>query len=292
MNAYDHLLEWASEVGSGNWRAWRDVASYLQLEPNSAARKLSALGHVEFDWIDNRFACAPSTAVLTLRSSGSLLLTGARRRGSRERLEELWDAGGYDVYVRPPLAQERGPATWFVEAEMDELERFCADAGVALHIDSGRRIAEALPRATVESVGEEERPADRFPRKWFDPEPRLRCFRPESTSGSDDGLWWVEEHRRNVAYVRRQERWFRIPTREYGPYVAYPKQSFITFHQRLGFLAIDNAAPLPPLLARAATLQSGRLAKRDGGTRHTYVNIDPALVELIEDRLDAYVVWN
>ena len=291
MNAYDELLEWASEVGSGSWRVWRDAAAFLRLEPNAAARKLAALGHVEFDWIDDRFACAPPTAVLTLRSSGCLLLTGARRRGFRQQLEQVWEDGEHDVYMRPPVPQERGPETWLIEAEMAELEMFCADGGLELHVDSGRRIAEAMPRATLADVGVAERPDDRFPRKWFDPDPRLRCFRPESATGSDDGLWWVEEHRRNVAFVRRDGQWWRIPNREYGPYVAYPEQSFITYYKDLGFLSIDNSAPLPPLLARAATLQSGRLAKREGQTRHSYVNVDPVLVELIEDRLDAYVAW-
>lgn len=291
MNAYDQLLEWASEVGSGSWRTWRDAAAYLQLEPSSAARKLSALGHVEFDWIDDRFACAPPTAVLTLRSSGCLLLTGSRARGMWEQLDELWKANDYNVYIRPPVPQDRGPETWLVEAEVGELEQFCAGAGLELHVDSGRRIAEALPPATLESVGLEERPDDRFPRTWFDADRRYRCFRTESTTGNDDGLWWVEEHRRNVAFVRRDSNWWRIPSREYGPYLAYPQESFITYQQGLGFLTIDNSAPLPPLLARAATLQSGRLAKRDGRTGHTYVNIDPVLVELIENRLDAYVIW-
>ena len=290
MNAYDHLLEWASEVGCGSWQAWRETSVYLGLDPSSAARNLSALGHVEFDWVGDRFCCAPSTAVLTLRSSGCLLLTGARRRGLRERLKRCWEDedASYDVFLRPPLEQERGPATWLVEAEIHELERFCGDCELEFHVDSGRRIAEALPRATLELVGEEERPDGRFDRKWLDP--RLRCFCPESTTGSDDGLWWIEENRRHVAFVRREGRWYRIPTREYGPYIAYPQQSFVTYHARLGFLSVDNAAPLPPLLARAATLQSGRLAKQDGPGRHTHVNIDPGLVELIADRLDAYVI--
>jgi hypothetical protein len=291
VNAHDELLEWASEVGSGSWRSWRDASAYLGLEPNAAARELSALGHVEFDWADNRFACAPPTAILTLRSSGCLLLTGARRRGFRARLEALWGEGDYDVDVRPPVPQERGPETWLVEAEMSEIERFCAAATLELHVDSGRRIAAALPQATLEAVGVEERPDDRFPRKWFDPDPRFRCFRSGDASGAADGLWWVEEHRRDVAFVRRDARWWRIPTREYGPYIAYPEQSFIAYRETLGFLTVDTAAPLPPLVARAATLQSGRLPKREGQARHIYVNIDPVLVELIERHLDAYVVW-
>ena len=291
MNEYDNILEWASEVGSGSWQAWAETSSYLGLEPSSAARKLSSLGHVEFDWIGNSFCCAKPTAVLTLRSSGCLLLTGARRRGLRESLELAWkdERAAYDIFMRPPLDQRGGPATWLVEAEMHELERFCGDCGLELDVDSGRRIAEALPRATLELVGEMERPDGRFDRQWLDPDPARRRWRPESTTGSDDGLWWVREPRRNIAFVRQNGSWYRIPTREYGPYIAYPDHSFITYDTRLGFLSVDHTAPLPPLLARAATLQSGRLARRDGRGHDTYVNIDPGLVELIADRLDAYI---
>ena len=287
MNAFDSLLEWASELGSGSWRAWREACDYLQVEPTLAARRLSALGHLEFDWIDDRFAAAPPAAVLTLHSSGCLLLTGARRRGDRERLEGLYAQGDYDIDLRPPIAQEDGPETWLIEAELDEVERFCADAGLALEIDSGRRIAEALPRASLDLCAEEGRPDPRFPRKWIDPKLGLpRTNVPAST----DGLWWVEEYRRDVAFVRRDGTWFRVPTREYGPYLAYPEHAFITYSKDAARLAVDNRAPLPPLLARAATLQSGRLPSRDG-YRHTYVNIDEQLAELIQEKLDAYVDW-
>lgn len=284
MNRYDQLLEWASEVGSGTWASWRAACDYLCVEPSSAARKLSALGHVEFDWIGDRFACAPPTAVLTLHSSGCLLLTGARPRGFRAELEQR--CGDieleYDVDLREPLPQQHGPETWLLEAEMDEVERFCRDSGFELQIDSGRRIAQALPRATLELVGERERPSDRFPRKWFDP--RFRCFRNEG----GEGLWWVEEHRRNVAYVLHETEWYRIATREYGHYIAYPEESFISYKPKLDFLTVDNRAPLPPQLARALTLQSGRLAVRDG-SGHTYVNVDQGLVDLVAERLDAFV---
>jgi hypothetical protein len=45
-------------------------------------------------------------------------------------------------------------------------------------------------------------------------------------------------------------------------------------------LSIDNQARLPPLIARAVTLQSGRLAKKDGAACHAYVDIDEALADL------------
>lgn len=288
MNCYDNLLEWASEVGSGSWARWRDACRYLGVDPSSAARKLGALGHVEFDWIDDRFATAPPTAVLTRRSSGCLLLTGARRRGLRGKLETLYEEGEFDIDLRPPVPQERGPETWLVEAEVEDMQRFCEAAGFRFEIDSGRRMLEALPAASLEACGEEARPDPRFPRRWLNPN---RGLLQANIEAGTDGLWWVEEYRREVAFVRRRGEWFRINTREYGPYLAYPERSFITYRGQLAVLSVDNQAPLPPLIARAVTLQSGRLAKKDGAARHAYVNIDDHLVELVQTKLDAYVRW-
>lgn len=285
MNGYDRLLEWASERGSGSWHHWRDVCAYLELEPNGAARRLSALGHIEFDWAHNRFACAPPTAVLSLHASGCLLITGQRRRGFRAQLVALYeDADGFDVDLRDPLPQDDGPETWLVEAEMDDLARFCAAADLDLQIDSGRRLARLLPEASLETLAVAERPDGRYPRRWF--EPRLGQFYANPPSGrGDDGLWWVEDNpRRGSAYVRAEGNWLHVPVREYGPYLAYPEHAFISYDPARAFMFVDAAAPLPPLLARALTLQSGRFPFLDR-YRRVYVNIDDELAEIVEGKL-------
>ncbi len=290
MNAYDLLLEWASERGGGSWESWKAVCGDVGVEPNGAARSLSALGHLEFDWVASRFNCAPPVAVLTLHSSGCVLVTGARRRGMRQTLEEIYEEyQDISVELLPPASQDTGPETWLVEADLADVERFCELVGMHFEIDSGRRIAKAMPRATLELVGEQERPDSRFPRRWFDP--RIRDFQLERPDGGEEGLWWVEEYRREVAFVCRDGSWFRVPTREYGPFVAHPDVSFITYQPAVGFLTVNNATPLPALLARAATLQSGRLPCREDAQRHTYVNIDEELARLIQDRLNSPIDW-
>jgi hypothetical protein len=285
LNAHDVLLEWASERGLGTWQQWRDACAALGIqEPSGAARRLSALAHVEFDWVENRFACAPPTATLTLHASGCLLVTGARPRGLRQQLERLWIEEEIDIDLRDPVEQADGPATWLVEAEMDELEHFCSLAGLELHIHAGRRLLEALPAASLEAVGEPGRPSGRFPRSWFEPKPPfwLRAERPD---GEEEGLWWVDEYRRKAAFVARDGQWFRIPVREYGPYVAYPELAFARYNAVVAILEVDDRAPLPPLIARALTLQSGRLPQRLRAGKHGYVNVDADLAELVRVKL-------
>lgn len=51
----------------------------------------------------------------------------------------------------------------------------------------------------------------------------------------------------------------------------------------------NNRAPLPPLIARGLTLQSGRLPKRVRAGKHSYVNVDAELASLVRDKLGSGV---
>jgi hypothetical protein len=95
--------------------------------------------------------------------------------------------------------------------------------------------------------------------------------------------------RRDSAYVRSADGWFHVPVREYGPYLAYPEHAFISYDDGRCFLSVDAAAPLPPLLDRALTLQSGRRPFRER-YRRVYVNVDGELAALVEQKLGKVAV--
>jgi hypothetical protein len=282
MNAYDRLLTWASELGQGDWGRWRDVCRYLGLEPTVAACALSDLGHVEFDWVGNRFAVAAPAAILLPRSSGSALLTGARPTGLRRQMEERAENLRHDVYLHPPIDQDHGPATWLCEGALEDLPSFCAELGMQFQVQSGRHLLTSLPPATFESAAIRERPIDRLPRSWFDS--RVRRFK-RIEEQARDGLWSVEEPRRKAHYVHRAGTWYRVPVREYGAYLAHPQETFLHYSTSDTSLLVDAEAPLPPLLARALTLQSGRIPRR--GRRVHYLNVDRPLADTIAVSLAA-----
>jgi hypothetical protein len=291
MNAFDKLLTWASERGNGSWTDWVDACTYLKVEtgeyvePTQAARRLSALGHIEFNWVQNRFAGSPPTAILIPRSSGSIVVTGARPRGMRERLEQISADGDLNVWLQTPISQQTGPETWMVEAEMEDMVAFCEDVGLGFEVDSGRRIAvDLFPTVTIEDAADRRPsgPDDRYPRSWFDP---IKLdFRPTGGQPNDQGLWHVHERRRDEAFIRRDNNWYHVPVREYAPFLAYPESVFLKYNRRTQELVVPNRVPLPPLLARAATLQSGRLPL-PGPTHFSYVNIDEELATAISGRL-------
>lgn len=288
MKPSDLLLAWASERGAGSWHDWREASEAVGTNPAITARNFSALGHVEFDWTANRFCCTPPTSVLIPRSSGSVIVTGARPTDLRSRLQAVSDDENspYDIYFHSPLTQEDGPETWLIEAEIDDLATFCDATGLTLEVDAGRRIAQLTPVASIENAAEADQPDDRFPREWVNPRGGSRSS--EGGDPQENGLWLVSEWRRKAAFIRRDGEWYRVPVREYGVYLAYPQIAFMRYRAREATLEIDNFAPLPPLLARAATLQSGRLPMRTLHT-HSYLNIDHELALLIAERLRARV---
>lgn len=289
VGPYDLLLEWASEMSEGAWAQWCDAARELGVEPNSAIRDMGALGHVEVDWSTNRFSCAPPTAAYLHRSSGCVFLTGARPRGFLSGLRKL-EAQREDLgfFVHEPNSQRRGPQTILIEVELDEAEAVSEAAGLSWAFDPAGYIAGALPTAKLEDLASRELqpPRDDIPRQRLDQ--KVMRYRPERADEPLRGLWAYEGYRRAEAWLYDGEYWWFFPTREYAPYLAHPQTTFLRFRQTMRQLLVSDAAPLPPLQARAVTLASGRLPQRAGGKGSPawcYENVSAELAERIAQSL-------
>jgi hypothetical protein len=285
IGRYDVLLEWASELAEGSWDQWREACVELDIEPTFAMQSLTALGHAEMDWSQNRFACPPPTAAFLHRSSGCVLLTGARPRGLLDRLAELESQlQELDFAIHEPSAQPHGPQTVLIEVEFDDAEELCAAAGLTWVFDPADRIAEALPAASLAAVASREDwpPRDDVPRRRFDP--TTMEYRVDAAPDSERGLWHYDGYRRAEAWLFDGECWWYVPTREYGPYLTHPDIGFLRYRQAARQLLVPRSTPLPPLQARAATLASGRLPLRAsvaGPPSWTYENISEGLAQRI-----------
>lgn len=288
LNGFDALLDWASEMAEGSWSQWRETCVELRVEPTLAMQDLAALGHVEVDWTSDRFSCPPPTAAFLHGSSGSVLLTGARPRGLLDRLSELEAelVDELDFFVHDPTPQLRGPRTVLIEAELDDIEQLCAAADLQYVFDPAGRIAELLPEATLERVAHRETwpPRDDVPRRLFDP----HALRFTPAAAECEGLWWYDGYRREEAWILTGGHWWQVPTREYAPYLAHSKTTFLRYDPPHRQLTVPQPVPLPPLHARCATLASGRLPRRSPSTNGTvalYENISPELAERIATSL-------
>ena len=286
---YNMLLEWASELGAGSWHEWRHACYRLSMEPSVAAHNMSVLGHVEFDWHLDEFSVVPSSAVFVSGTSGCLLMTGSRPRGYLEAVKDFEEStiDTLSFCVHGPVFQEDGPYALWIEVETNEMEQLCAGLSVELCIYPGKTMLRELPASTLENVGEDAYPDERYVRCWLEPR-GLRVKRPPEDGG---GLWSVDEFRRKAAYIRQDGRWHRILEREYGPYLAYPEETYIRHRVRTKELLVHDRAPLPTLVARTASLHTGFLPEPDanGSDWHVYQNVDEELASLIASHLCASV---
>jgi len=284
-SGHDVLLEWASEMAEGSWAQWCDAARQLRVEPNSAVQDFAALGHVEVDWSKNRFSCPPPTAAYLPRSSGCVVVTGARPRGFLPRLREL-EAERDDLgfCLHGPYPQRHGPDTLLIEVDLDDAPALCEAAGLVWTFDPADRIAQTLPIATFQTVAIQESwpPRDDVPRQRFNAE-KMR-FETERGEGSQRGLWFYDGYRRAEAWLFDGASWWMFPTREYAMYLAHPQVTFLRYRRTACQLLVPLLSALPPLQARAATLASGRLplpAVSKGPRSLAYENVSLELAQRV-----------
>jgi hypothetical protein len=291
QDAHDALLTWCSEVGSASLDEFRRACLNLELRPGAAARGLSMLGHVEFDYDSRRFAAAPSTLTTIPGLPGRLLLSGARGHGLIAGLAELATGGPWDVDVSRDLCHQFGtaPSTAFIDADPNDGAAFAAAAGIEYAPSAAMAISSLLPDIRLETATVAHRPDDRFPHALADPD----TFEPRWNHPGRDGepgLWLYR------TWGRRREMVMRdgdseprlVLDADYGPYLmSRPDASdpLIEYHRSHRLLAVNAAVPLPALHARCACLCSGRLPiRRDvapGVAYHHYVNVDPQVAERI-----------
>jgi hypothetical protein len=210
---YDVLLEWASELGNGSWTQWCEACEELRVEATWAMRDLGALGHVEMDWTANHFACPPPTAAFLHRSSGCVLVTGARPRGFLDRLYALEDElADVDFAIHDPTPQRDGPQTVLIEVELDDIDELCVAAGLEWVFDPADRITQALPLASLEALASREDwpPRDDVPRRRFDP--ASMTYRVDPARDGEYGLWLYDGYRRAQAWFFDAAQWWHVPT--------------------------------------------------------------------------------
>lgn len=289
-DAYDALLWWASELGSGRWEQFKAACRHLGLPPTGAVTTLAALGHLEVAWGAGRWAVTPTTLTTIPGLPGRLLVCGARTSYQTEQLRQVADQGGYDVIVsaEPVPQQAPGPATVYLDADPADAQAFAHAAGVRFAPAAHRAIAQALPAVRLADVGEPATPDDRFPHCRIDPDTLTERWDEDTPLGAE-GLWaWQTFTRRAARYLRRGGEWHYLPQAEHGPYLLArgPANEEHCRHDPAHDLLVVHArAPLPPLHARAAVLCSGRLPLRQHLAEDTaedhYVNVDEQTANLI-----------
>lgn len=291
------LLNWMSEVGTGDLADLRSRVAWWARSHSIGSdgfrtgrwlRDVSALGHAEIDWTSGRWAMASAAAALLPACGGTAVLTGSRRRG-------LYDAINNSELslhrVEQSLLESESippPASLFVQADsMEALVTQLASIGVVYAGEAGLNIAADLKPI---SLGD---PA--APPPWDAPVEHLLVaedIRFVAGMPSGDGLCRITVLGRPSYLYRSGSSWYHtdhaigilIALDACGVKVMRWRQDETSGARAIGTLFVDQGAPLPPLQARALVLCSG-LPTRFGHTARTaiYRNVPKRVATLVAE---------
>jgi hypothetical protein len=289
--SYDQLLEWMSERGGGDWKLLRDAHDWAVPEGerwlvHTAARQLSALGHIEVDWESFMWSAVPPAITLLPSAGGYGLLVGGRTQRLREMLiDELDDPDTYCMLADQP----RAPSAIYIDADNEQdLVELAEQLEIPFTHSVVEQLAYALPSLDAMIADASAVPvhskyglerydldgdrwilcdADREPGfyRYERPGPRLLRF----IDGAGEA-WKVDFALGCYVEAKRVERRDLIAWQPDGP---------------TGTLHVPLRAPLPTLHARAATLCSGLSASRVGSVL-VYRNVPEWLASKIAATLE------
>jgi hypothetical protein len=285
------LLEYLTELGTGDWGKFRHVTELLasadeELYPWQMARRYSMLGHVEFAFGgDLRWAvCPPVLAWLPTREGLVAAMCGGRNQRLSKIVHEKATELGLQVTSH---SQKEGPEAIFVSAPAKEAASALAETvGLPNEWYTAERITRCLPYLDEYETLCAEAPEPSGYTTWsFD---TVRLDWVEVPQAGNEGLYRYDYYRFEFR-VKSAGRCLRT-TQEIGIYLLLRRrQRFVMeYDPDKRELRVPVRAPLPGLFARAATLCSGLLpafAHSKGVPVHVYHDIPPNIANAILLRL-------
>ncbi|WP_099041845.1 hypothetical protein [Mycobacterium neglectum] len=266
----DLMLAWMSETAAGDIRDLRQRVAWLArnadlnaqpFETGRWLRDMTALAHVEVDWVGGRWAMAPPVAVLLPSCGGTTVLAGHRHLGLVEELGDL-----LSVQTIPCATSDSRLATpTQVYLQSDSIKDLVEGLNIC-GVDYGGRAADYIAnRLPPLQLGEPAAPpAYGAPVKHLQLDGALRFVSGRLTSHS--GLCQITVQGRPSYLYRNGDEWFHTVHAD-GVLWALAENGVEVFRWRLeradgdddiGTLFVDQGAPLPPLQARALVLCSGQ----------------------------------
>lgn len=269
------LLRWASELGSGTVADLRAgivrTARVHGMRPAEGAdgrwlRDVSALGYLDVDWRAGRWSVAPPVLTRVPFSNGLAVITGRRTAAFEEALAAAVDEWA-ELHRTRNETMPRDldvPDTLYLEYnEVEELPEDAERLGCTYVPCAALQLFSVLPDIAEGALAAPPAPGNIHTVERYDPD--MREYIPV-VDYREDGLYrWRSADWARLVQVRRGSNWFRVD-HEYGVYLEHARLGASvmrwmaeggTGRERLGRLAVDWGAPLPPLHARAAVLCTG-----------------------------------
>ena len=285
----DDVLRWASETGSGKWVKFNEVVGQAlatggdsPVRPWQLAADMSALGHLDIDWVDGRWSAAPPCLVFPKGFGLCVYLAGWRTSSLATRFDEA--ISGEDVY---PFDVHQPPAPRAMFAKCGSVEaakRVAKKLAIPLVFDPAAALADLAFVAPHTRTLAAAPPTDES----------LSLFQPKSMTWvpvehrANPGLYRFELHGRKVFRLLAED-WYVVDRAEGQLALLKDRDDLLKWYPSSrdmttpDVLTVNQALSLPPLFERAAVSASGLLPHRAQG-RLIYPNVSRSVAERLATR--------
>lgn len=286
----DDVLRWASECGSGTWRALNETCAHAlqvrgieRLRPWQLAADLASLGHIDIDWSEGRWSASPPALVLSRGMGLCAYLVGWRPTGLLRRFDAFDDVSFFPFRVE----QEHAPAAMFAKCgTVETAEAVASSLEIPILFDPASQLASLVSLGDYHHRPAAPPPADedvdRFDAHHIRWAPTSAPFAP--------GLHQYELHGRMTFRLHVDDDWFEVDRAAGQLAVLRGRDDVVRWHPASKsydappILTVNRDVSLPPLAERAAVAASGLLPRRHKHQR-IYRNVSSKLALALGDAL-------
>ena len=298
---YDILLEYLSYIKSGTIAQFKqyinnvDYEDKLDYYKNELAEKgyhfsiynqifsmFSRLGHIEFDYINSKFAVCPPTLVVIPNTQEGFIV-GSRTKGLKILLK---------TYSEKYKETDNSNAPKCIKIKFEDLnyvkERF---PQLRISENFSDNVLKIVPNITVIQKNLKEvktpiRQTDKFIKKY---NPIKFNFENSNAHNLTFGLYEEKNYGYNTYYLYDNQKWYEID-RNYGIFIVHNKEGKNNKIMRYedSSLYIKLGIQLPELIDRALTMYSGFNPEIIDKER-VYVNIDIETARYVADILGQHL---
>jgi hypothetical protein len=298
VNAYDDLLLWASEVGSGAISTLQAAASWVAptRPPRDVVDDLVALGHVDVH--PGRWTVARTALARLPSGGGNAVVVGARPRWIVESVDGL-DASDdpalvslSDHLMENLLLEQEGPSTWYLsfshDGPWDALDRI----GMRQVDDVSGRLLAHLRSAGLGDF-RSVRPGETVARFAASANDSSDSAWVPTRSDREPGGYVYLQNNQRIHARRTTDGWLVMDRRAVEWLEMGQGRPLLWSAPRETSLYVDAGWRLPPAVERVLVLRTGRLGTvshlpgaEGGADVRRYTNIPHAVAEGVAALLD------
>ena len=286
----DIMLRWASEHEAGTWTQFRQAAATCLATSGEVAKastlaaRMSALGHVDIDWVDGRWCIAPPVLVVARGMGMCAYLAGWRTRWLESRFEQATD--DLDIF---PLEQPQSgaPAALYAKCgSIKAIEELAEELHVRVVWDPSAQLADLVTLPAVGDLSLSATPFGQDEIEMFDP--LTGRFHKVATTVAE-GLYVYEVHGRPAHRLHVDGDW-RSVDRATGMLYVLKGQPLMRWHKQSADLTSARAVTVPawlalPTIAERSLVSATGLLPLYQGDRRVYLNVTRDVAKRVADAL-------